>query len=79
MDAPGPAQRITAALAIHLGPNTAQVAVRAFAARALGVSPEELRSDQVPVLLQALRPMLRTLLGPRASEETLEGLQRELR
>lgn len=74
-----PAQCIVAALAVHLGPNTAQVAVKAFAERALGVHAEEVRLDQVPTLLQALRPMLRTLVGQRASDETLERLGRELR
>jgi hypothetical protein len=53
--------------------------VKAFAERALGVHAEEVRLDQVPTLLQALRPMLRTLVGQRASDETLERLGRELR
>ncbi len=75
MREPTPAQRVCAALEVHLGPNTARVAVRAFAERALGVSPEAVTAEQLPALLDALRPMLRTLIGSAAADATLEPLR----
>ncbi len=70
MIAADPLETITARLSEYLGPHTARVAVRTFSARA-GGSPA--------ALLEALRPMLRTLLGRARAEQLLGDLQRELR
>jgi hypothetical protein len=70
-----PAEVIAEALTAHLGPSTARTAVRTFATRALGVSPEELSPEDAPRLLEALRPMLRTLLGPDPADHLLSGLR----
>ncbi len=64
---------ILARLAMFLGPNTARVALRTFAARS-GRTPEALTREDVPEVLAALLPMLRTLLG----RERAESLVREL-
>ena len=65
-------------LAVSLGPHTARNAVRTFAARALGKEPEALTLDDVPALLAALRPMLRTLIGADACEEFVADIKHEL-
>jgi hypothetical protein len=54
---------IAAELEPLLGPNTARTAIRVFAKHALGVAPEQIRPAEVPKVLDALRPMLNTLLG----------------
>lgn len=65
-------------LAAYLGPHTARNAVRTFAERALGRAPEALVPADVPPLLDALRPMLRTLLGSVQGEAVVEQIRRDL-
>ncbi len=72
-----PAEQVATRLAEYLGPNTARAAVRTFAQSALGMAPESLRPVDVPRLLTALRPMLRTLLGPAICDDLLASLARE--
>jgi hypothetical protein len=69
---------VVARLAEYLGPHTARSAVRTFARSALQRAPEELRREDMPRLLDALRPMLRTLVGHAISEDILEALAQEL-
>jgi predicted NBD/HSP70 family sugar kinase len=73
-----PADVIAEALTIHLGPSTARTAVRTFAGR-IGLRPEELSPEDAPRLLEALRPMLRTLLGPQPADSVLDGIRGDLR
>jgi hypothetical protein len=73
-----PADVIADALTAHLGPSTARTAVRTFASR-LGLRPDEVSAEDAPRLLEALRPMLRTLLGPRPADVVLEGIRGDLR
>jgi hypothetical protein len=72
-------ERIEARLAPLLGPNMARTATRTFSQRALQVEPEALTRADVPRLLAALRPALRTLLGAVTTEQLLEEIARELR
>ena len=67
-------------LAVYLGPHTARTALRTFSGRALG-SPdaEALAASDAPRVLEALRPMLRTLLGESQSEVVLAEIRDELR
>ena len=61
-------------LARYLGPHTARVAVKTFAARGLGRGPETLTLSDVPAMTQALRPMLRTLVGKQRCEIVLQQI-----
>jgi len=61
-------------LARWLGPHTARRAVRTFALRALGTTPEQLLQRDVSRLSAALRPMLKTLLGNSQSEQVLRAV-----
>jgi hypothetical protein len=72
------AEAIAARMAIYLGPHTARVAVKTFSQRALGRGPDSLVLGDVPQLLTALRPMLRTLVGRAQCEVVLDRIQREL-
>jgi hypothetical protein len=65
-------------LAAVLGPHTARVAIKTFAGASGGRAPEALTRADVPALLAALRPMLRTLLGRERAEGMVLQLAREL-
>ena len=65
-------------LAAVLGPHTARVALKTFADASGGRKPEALTPADVPALLAALRPMLRTLLGRERAEGLVLQLGREL-
>jgi hypothetical protein len=68
------AERVASRLARYLGPHTARIAVKTFAARGLGRAPEALTKDDVPALAHALRPMLRTLVGRARSEIVVQQI-----
>lgn len=78
MAGPTVSAQVEARLAPLLGPNMARSAIRTFAQRGLGMEPEALTAADVPNLLAALRPALRTLLGASTAEHLLEQLAREL-
>lgn len=73
-----PGDLIAEVLTTHLGPSTARTAVRTFAGR-LGLRPEALSREDAARLLEALRPMLRTLLGAQPADVVLDGIRGELR
>ncbi len=73
-----PAQIIFEQLAAHLGPNTARTALRMFCERAVGVAPEAVTRADAPRVLEALRPMLKTLVGPLESDAVISHIEREL-
>lgn len=75
--APTIADRAAIPLARCLGPHTARVAVKTFAQRVLGRSAEALTVADVPALAQALKPMLRTLLGKQRGEIVVQQVLRE--
>jgi len=77
-DARAPAQIIVEALSVYLGPNTARNAVKTFAERSLGLAPDAVTRQDCPRLLEALRPMLKTLLGTAQCDALLASLSREL-
>ncbi len=65
-------------LAVFLGPHTARTAVKTFSERAIGRPPDELERHEMPRLLAALRPMLRTLMGASQCEVLLRRITEEL-
>jgi hypothetical protein len=48
--------------------------VKTFATLALGRGPETLTIDDVPAMNEALRPMLRTLLGKQRCEIVIQHI-----
>ena len=72
------AEKVAARIAVYVGPHTARVAVKTFALRKLGRGPESLELEDIPALLAALRPMLRTLIGHSQCELVLKRIEREL-
>jgi hypothetical protein len=61
-----------------LGPFTARMALKTFAASKLGRQPEEISRADLPPLLDALRPMLNTLVGSMRAGQVLDELRKEL-
>jgi hypothetical protein len=53
------------------------VAVKTFALRGLGRGPETLTVEDIPAMNDALRPMLRTLLGKQRSELVVQHILQE--
>jgi hypothetical protein len=72
------AEKVAGRIALYVGPHTARVAVKTFAQRKLGRGPETLQLEDIPALLAALRPMLRTLVGHSQCELVLKRIEREL-
>ncbi|MGZ5445733.1 MAG: hypothetical protein ACXW5U_32440 [Thermoanaerobaculia bacterium] len=63
-------------LSVHLGPNVARMAVKAFAQKAVARKPEELTSAELPALVEAMRPMLVVMIGKNPSEAVLGEIER---
>jgi len=61
-----------------LGPFTARMALKTFATSKLGRAPDQLSRRDVPALLDALRPMLNTLVGSGRASAVLDELRKEL-
>lgn len=72
-------ETIARALATCIGPDTARAVVRTFSDRVLGCRPDQIRPEDVPRLLEALGPVLRTLLGHGPAEHVLADLRDSLR
>jgi len=65
-------------LAVYLGPHTARNALRTFSEKTLGCAPETITAAQAQKLLEALRPMLKTLVGAAQCDRILAQLHIEL-
>ena len=65
-------------LAPFLGPHTAKTAVAMTAKRDLGADADHLSPQQVPALLEALAPILRTLMGKEQAGRLIDSIQKEL-
>jgi hypothetical protein len=70
-----PTDRLLGQLTVFLGPHTARMALKTFSNKALGCAPHEVAAADVPRLVDALRPMLRTLLGEEAAESLVAQLK----
>ena len=79
MSTPSIAEQVAEQLSPYIGPFNATIAVKTFAQRSLKVAPEALTIGQVPALLDALRPMLNTLVGRLSTEGLLDQIQRAVK
>lgn len=73
-----PADVIRATLSQYLGPFTSKSAVQLMAKQTFGVEADAVTLAQVPALLDALGPTLRTLLGKAGAEKVFEQVRQEL-
>jgi hypothetical protein len=73
-----PAEVVREHIAQYLGPFTSKTAVQMMSKQALGTDPDHVTREQVPALLDALGPTLRTLLGKGGAETVVGEIRREL-
>ena len=73
-----PAEVVREHIARYLGPFTSKTAVQMMAKQKLGTEPDGVTREQVPELLEALGPTLRTLLGKSGAETVAAEIKREL-
>lgn len=66
-----PADVVRDQLAVYMGAFTSRNAIQLMAKQSAGTTPESLTLEQIPALLDALGPMLRTLLGKAAAEKVI--------
>ncbi|HEX6097117.1 MAG TPA: hypothetical protein VF432_12385 [Thermoanaerobaculia bacterium] len=62
----------------YLGPFTAKNAVQMVAKQAVGTDADQVTRAQVPALIDALGPTLRTLLGKATAEKVANDIRKEL-
>jgi hypothetical protein len=58
-----PVDRVHRRLDKVIGPHATKLAIKTFARKKLGVAPDEVRDRDVPELIRAIKPLLRSLLG----------------
>lgn len=73
-----PAEVVRAKLSQYLGPFTAKNAVQMLAKQTAGTDADHLTRAQVPALIEALGPTLRTLLGRQTAEKVANDIRKEL-
>ena len=73
-----PSDVVREALAHYLGPFTSRNAVQLMARQALSTEADRLTIEQIPALLEALGPTLRTLLGRDGTENVFAQIRKEL-
>jgi hypothetical protein len=70
-------ERIQRRLAQYVGPHTARLSLKTFAQKQFGQAPETLTAAQLPELVRALRPLVRSVLGDIGGERLLRMLLAE--
>jgi hypothetical protein len=73
------AEQVAEHLSPYLGPFNAGIAVKTFARKAFARGPETLTAGDLPALLDALRPMLHTMVGAVSAQALIEDIQRRVR
>jgi ubiquinone biosynthesis protein UbiJ len=73
-----PADIVREKLAQYLGPFTAKNAVQMMSKQAAGTDADRVTRTQVPAVLEALGPTLRTLLGKATAEKVADEIRKEL-
>ena len=73
-----PADVVRAKLTQYLGPFTAKNAVQMGAKQAVGMDADSVTRAQIPALIEALGPTLRTLLGQATAEKVANDIRKEL-
>jgi hypothetical protein len=73
----GDVARIQRRLAQYVGPHTARLSMKTFAQKSFGTTPEALTPEQLPELVRALRPLVRSVLGDVGGERLVKLLLAE--
>jgi hypothetical protein len=70
-------ERVQKRLSHYLGPHTARLSLKTFANKQFGRAPEALTAAELPELVRALRPLVRSVLGDTGGERLLKMLLAE--
>ena len=70
--------QVEARLSPLLGPFTAKIALKTLANSRLGLQPEAITLRELPALLDALRPVLNTLVGAAKGSIVIDQIRKEL-
>jgi hypothetical protein len=70
-------ERVQRRLAQYVGPHTARLSIKTFAQKNFGRAPEQLTAAELPELVRALRPLVRSVLGDAGGERLLKMLLAE--
>ena len=62
----------------YIGQHTAPMAIKTFAKQALGVTPDQVQRADAGRLLDAMNPMLNTLLGKEHAQEVATLIRRDV-
>ena len=73
-----PAIVVQELLGQYIGPFTSKRAVQLLSKQALATEPEDVTREQIPALVEALGPALRTLLGKASATKLAEQIRLEL-
>lgn len=73
-----PAEIVREKLGQYLGPFTAKNALQMVAKQAAGTDVDHITRSQIPAILEALGPTLRTLLGKTSAEKVADEIRKEL-
>jgi hypothetical protein len=73
-----PSEVVYQHLVQYLGRHTTRTALKTFCAKAVNKSPEALTLLDMPLVLSALRPMMRTLIGAKECDTILSRVTEEL-
>jgi hypothetical protein len=73
------AEQVAARLTPFLGSFNAGVWVKVVAKRDLGRTPDELTAQELPRLMEGLRPSLNTFMGREAAAALIDRVQHEVR
>jgi hypothetical protein len=74
-----PVDRVYRRLEKYIGPHTTRLAIKTFSQKTLGMTPDQVRDKEVPDLIRALRPLLRSMLGEAQGERIVEQLLAEFK
>jgi hypothetical protein len=72
------AQQVAEHLSPYLGPFNAGIAVKTFSQKSLQRAADTLTAEHLPALLEALRPMLNTMVGRQSTDALLDDIQRRV-
>jgi hypothetical protein len=73
-----PSEAIFRHLVRYLGQHTTRTALRTFCSKAVGKAPDAVTRAEIPQVLLALRPMMRTLIGAQESDTVIGLVNKEL-
>ena len=77
-DPAGVANRLFMRVCGIVGPNVARMSIRHFSQKRLSLEPDQVGKERATELCEALRPLLRSMIGQVQADKLVRELQSEL-